>query len=91
MAVVTKKLKEQEMCNKTNTKYEHYNKIILKLQQRLKSEAHYLPTKEINKIALSSNDDKKLQNLNKITWCKSWKSMQNRAIECNFLQYLNTK
>ena len=68
MAVETKKLKEQEMCNKTNTKYEHYNKIILKLQQRLKSEARKLPTKEINKIALSSNDDKKLQNLNKITY-----------------------
>ena len=34
------------------------NKIILKLQQRIKSEAHNVYTEEINKIALSSNDDK---------------------------------
>ena len=37
------------------------NKSILKTQQRSKSEAHNVYTEEINKIALSSNDDKKLQ------------------------------
>ena len=34
------------------------NEIILKSQQRFKSEAHNMYTEEINKIALSSNDDK---------------------------------
>ena len=37
------------------------NKIILKLQQRVKSEEHNVYTKEINKIALNSNDKKRLQ------------------------------
>ena len=39
------------------------NKIILKSQQRFKSEAHNVYTEEVNKIALSSNDDKRLQRL----------------------------
>ena len=37
------------------------NEIILKSQQRFKIERHDVYTKEINKIALSSNDDKRLQ------------------------------
>ena len=43
------------------------NEIILKLQQRFKSEAHNVYTEEINNIALSSNDDKRLQTVNGIT------------------------
>ena len=35
------------------------NKLILKIHQRFKSETHNVFTEEINKIALSSNDDKK--------------------------------
>ena len=35
------------------------NKRILKTKQRFKSERHNVFTEEINKIALSSNDDKK--------------------------------
>ena len=35
------------------------NKLILKTQQRLKSESHNAFTKDINKIALSSHYDKK--------------------------------
>ena len=31
------------------------------MQQRFQSEAHNVYTEEINKIALSSNDDKRLQ------------------------------
>ena len=42
------------------------NKLILKTQQRLKSEKHYVFTEEINKIALSSNDDKRLQSIDLI-------------------------
>ena len=37
------------------------NKIILKSQQRFKSDRHFF-TEEINKIALSSNDDKSTVN-----------------------------
>ena len=43
------------------------NKVILKSQQRFKSEAHNVYTEEVNKIALSSNDDKILQTYNGIT------------------------
>ena len=42
-------------------------KIILKSQQRLKSDHHNLYTEQLNKIALSSNDDKRLQIFDKIT------------------------
>ena len=41
--------------------------IISKLQQRFKSEGHNTYTEEINKIALSSNDEKSLQTFVKIT------------------------
>ena len=43
------------------------NKILLKLQQRFKSNHHNEYTEKINKIALSSNDDKRLQTFDKIT------------------------
>ena len=43
------------------------DKIILKSQQRFKSDCHNVYTEEINKIALSSNDDKRLQTFDKIT------------------------
>ena len=43
------------------------DKIILQSQQRFKSDRHNVYTEEINKIALSSNDDKRLQTFDKIT------------------------
>ena len=43
------------------------NEIILKSQQRFKSEAHNVYTEEINKIPLSNNDDKRLQTFHRIT------------------------
>ena len=36
------------------------NEIMLKSQQRFKSDAHCVYTKDVNKIALSSNNDKRL-------------------------------
>ena len=42
------------------------NEIILKSQQRFKSEAHCVYTEGVNKIALSSNDDKRLQTFDRI-------------------------
>ena len=43
------------------------DKIILKSQQRFKGDHHRVYTEEVNKIALSSNDDKRLQTLDKVT------------------------
>ena len=42
------------------------HKIILKSQQRFKSNHHNIYAEEINKIALSSNDDKRLQTSGRI-------------------------
>ena len=42
------------------------NKIILKSQQRFKSDHHNVYTEQINKIALSSSDDKRSQIFDKI-------------------------
>ena len=43
------------------------DKIILKPQQRFKSNHHKVYTEEVNKIMLSSNDDKSLQTCDRIT------------------------
>ena len=43
------------------------NKVVLKSQQRFKSEAHNLCTEDVNKIALSNNDNKRLQTYDRIT------------------------
>ena len=50
------------------------NKTILKSQQRFKSDHHEMYTEEVNKIALSSNDDKILQTFDKITTYPYWTS-----------------
>ena len=43
------------------------NEIMLKSQQRFKSERHNVYTEDVNKIALSCNDDKRLQTYDRIT------------------------
>ena len=43
------------------------DKVILKSQQRFKSDHHKVYTEEVNKIALSSNDDKRLKAFDKVT------------------------
>ena len=43
------------------------DKSVLQLQQRFKSESYNTYTIEINKIALSSNNDKRLQTFDRIT------------------------
>ena len=67
MILVKRNPKEQKkLVTKRILKYNDYedclfkNKIILKSQQRFKGEAQTLYTEEINKIPLSSNDDKRL-------------------------------
>ena len=42
------------------------NKLILKTNQRFRSEKHNVYTEEINKVVLSSNDDKRMQSIDSI-------------------------
>ena len=69
-----KKAKGTKKCIiKKMLKFEDYKKCLfdnepmLKLQQRFKSENHEVYTENINKIALSSNDDKRIAALDRIT------------------------
>ena len=39
----------------------------MRSQQRFKSDYHEVYTEEVNKIALSSNDDKRLQTFDRVT------------------------
>ena len=63
-----KKLKEQRMI-----KFNDYkncllkDEVILKSQQRFISKKHDVYTENINKIALSNNDDKRIVSTDKIT------------------------
>ena len=43
-----------------------HNKLILKIPQRFESERYNVFAKEMNKIALSSNDDKRMQSIDLI-------------------------
>ena len=60
------------MCNKRRFMFENYidslfnDKTVLKLQQRFKSDHHKVYTEDVNKIALSSDDDKRLQTFDKV-------------------------
>ena len=63
----TKKfVKKQEIMFKNYTDCLLNDKAILKSQQRFKSDHHTVYTEEINKIAVSSNDDKTLQTSDRI-------------------------
>ena len=69
-----KKAKRTRKCIiKRRLMFENYkdslfnNKTILKSQLRFKSDLHNVYTEEVNKIALGSNDDKRLQTFDKVT------------------------
>ena len=87
-----KKVKEQRQIIKFND-YKNCllnNEIILKSQQRFKSEAHNPYTEEINKIALSSNDDKRLQTFDKII-SYPYTTNVGKVCKTELLEYLNIK
>ena len=74
MDTAIKKAKDTKKCViKRLLKFNDYKnwllkkKVILKSQKRFKSEAHNVYTEEINKIALSSHNDKRLQTFDRIT------------------------
>ena len=58
---------------KRRLKFENYKdclfneKTIFKKQQRFKSYYHDMYTEEINKVALNSNDNKRIQTFDKVT------------------------
>ena len=69
-----KRQKEQKKCAiKRELKFNDYkdcplkDKVVLKSQQRFKSERHDVYTENVNKIALSNNDNKRLLAFDKIT------------------------
>ena len=69
-----KKAKEIKKCViKCRLMFENYkdslfnNKTILKSQLRFKSDFHEVYTEEVNKIALNSNDQKRLQTFDEVT------------------------
>ena len=68
-----KRKKNKEVCHRKTLQFNDYkdcllnNKIILKSQQRFKTESHNAYTEEINKIALRKTDDKRLEIFDKIT------------------------
>ena len=69
-----KKLKEQKKCVlKRDILFNNHvdslskNEVLLRSQHRFRSDHHKVYTEEVNKIALSSNDDKRIQTLDKVT------------------------
>ena len=44
------------------------DEVIIRSQQRFRSYNHKVYTEEVNKIALSSNDDKRIQTYDKVTF-----------------------
>ena len=64
--------------------------IILKSQQRFKSERHDVHTEEMNKIALSSNDDKGLQTFDRIT-SYPYGASAGKVCKTELLSKVNTK
>ena len=53
-------IKRRSLCENYTDSFVN-DKIILKSQKRFKSDSHNLYTERINKIGLSSNDNKRLQ------------------------------
>ena len=72
MIVKLKKLKEKKCVIKRELMLENYKdylfngEAILKSQQRFKSNHHKVYTEEVHKIALSTNDDKRLQTFKRV-------------------------
>ena len=66
------------------------NDIILKSKQIFKSEKHDLYTEEVNKIALSSNDDKRLQAFDGIT-SYPYETIAGKVCKTELLSKVNIK
>ena len=74
MIVTHKKAKSTKKCIvKREITFKNYvdalfnDEVIIKSQQRFRSDHHKVYTEEVNKIALSSNDDKRIQTFDRVT------------------------
>ena len=73
MVIVIKQQNQQKCAIKRRLKFKDYkncllnDEMLLKSQQRLKSQADKVYTEKVNKIALSGNNDKRLQTFDIIT------------------------
>ena len=72
--IINKKAKGTKKCiTKREIPFKNYkdslfnNEVITKSQHRVRSDHHKMYTEEVNKIVLSSNDDKRIQTYDKIT------------------------
>ena len=72
--IINKKAKGTKKCViKKEILFNNYvdslfkNEVLLRSQHRFRSDHHNVYTKEVKKIALSSNDDKKIQTFYKVT------------------------
>ena len=64
----TKKCKvKREITSKNFADALFKDKVLIKSQQRLRSDHHKVYTEKVNKIALGSNDDKRIQTFDKVT------------------------
>ena len=103
MVIMIKKAKGTKKCViKRIPKFYDYknclfnNKPILKSQQRFKSETYNVFTERVNKIALNSNDDERMETFDRITSypydtnagkvCKTefWNTILNKISSTNF-------
>ena len=64
------------------------DKLILKTQQRFKSERHNVFTEKINKIAVSSNDDKRMQSID-LTETYAYRTSKNLVRKKEEIKYNN--
>ena len=94
MVIVIKKAKgTKKYVIKRKLKFNNYkncllnNEFILNSQQIFKSNAHNVYTEEINKIALSINDDIRLQTFDKIT-SYSYSANVGKVCKIKQLEYL---
>ena len=73
--IINKKPKEQKnvLLREREILFNNYldwlfkNKVLLRSQHRFRSDHHKVYTEKVNKISLSSNDDKKIQTFDKVT------------------------
>ena len=72
--IVNKKAKGTKKCViKREILFNNYldslfkNKVLYRSQQRFRSDYHKVYTKEVNKTALSNNDDKRIQTFDRVT------------------------
>ena len=93
----TKKAKGSKKCViKRKIMFENYtdclfnDKIILKSQQRFISYLHNMYIEEVNKISISSNDDKRLQTFDKVT-TYPYEANAFRVCESEMRKYLKVK